>query len=164
MKVGVTMTFEEFAADLPPGRTEWFTSPAALEKALKDFGVYQPTRQTKRGEFHAGLAFRSAPRADLFADRYSTALSLNLEAPPKAVSVLLPKSANGHFIANGINLADDHMLIFPGGSNSDISGPGSIGSDGSSGGLLWEPTPAAPLRHVAKGPFRASRRAPRRPR
>jgi len=82
------MTFEEFTADLPPGRTEWFNSPAALEKALLAAGVYQPTRQSRRGEFRAALAFRQTPHADLFADRYSTDLSLQLQTPRKMVSFL----------------------------------------------------------------------------
>ena len=99
------MTFEEFAADLPPGRTERFTSPQALEKALADMGVYQPTRQSKRGKFRAGLAYRSTEHADLFADRYSTDLSLHLETPLDAIGILLPRSVSGHFIANGRTLA-----------------------------------------------------------
>ena len=123
------MTFEEFTADLPPGRTEWFNSPAALEKALLAAGVYQPTLQTKRGEFRAGLAFRQTPYADLFADRYSTDLSLQLQTPRKMVSFLIPKSASNHFNVNGINLTDDHLLFSPDGVISDISGPGPIGSD-----------------------------------
>ena len=123
------MTFDEFAADLPPGRTEWFTSPEALEKALAGTGVYQPTRQAKRGKFRAGLAFRATPHADLFADRYSTALSLHLQTPQKTVGILIPRSVAGHFIVNGINLGDDHLLFSPDGAGSDISGPGPIGSD-----------------------------------
>ena len=123
------MTFDEFAADLPLGRTEWFTSPEALEKVLMDTGVYQPTRQTKRGEFRAGLAFRATPHAELFADRYSTSISLHLQTPQNAAGILIPKSVSGHFIVNGINLADDHLLYSPDGAGSDISGPGPIGSD-----------------------------------
>ena len=123
------MTFEKFAADLPPDRTEWFNSPTALEKALLAAGVHQPTRQTKRGEFRAGLAYRNTPHADLFADRYSTDLSLQLRTPAKTAAILIPKSACNHFIVNGINLTDDHLLFSPDGELSDISGPGPIGSD-----------------------------------
>ena len=123
------MTFEEFGSDLPPGRTEWFKSPEALEKALADAGVYQMTRQTKRGQFRAGLAYRHTPHADLFADRYSTDLTLRLQTPQETVGILIPKSVAGRFIVNGINLGDDHLLFSPNGTDSDISGPGPIGSD-----------------------------------
>ena len=123
------MNFEEFAADLPKPHTQWFTSPAALEKALKRFGIYQPTRQAKRGEFHAGLAYRAYPECDLFSDRYSTELSIYLESPKDEVGILIPRSPSSHFIIDGINLGDDQLAVAPLGEGMSISGPGPIGSD-----------------------------------
>ena len=96
---------------------------------MLDKGVFQPTRQTSEGKFRAGLAYRATPLAELFADRYSTAISLRLQTPRKAAGILLTRGASGRFIVNGINLADDHLLFSPDGAVSDIAGPGPIGSD-----------------------------------
>ena len=125
----VMMNFEEFAADLPRRHSQWFTSPAALEEALKQFGVYQPTRQARRGEFRAGLAHRTYPDCVLLSDRYSTDLSLYLESPAAEVGILLPRSPSNHFIINGINLSDDQLAVAQLGEGMNISGPGPIGSD-----------------------------------
>ena len=123
------MNFEEFAADLPKLHTQWFTSPAALEKTFKQIGVHQPTRQTKRGKFHAGLAHRAYPDCDLFSDRYSTDLSIYLESPTDEVGILIPRSPSSHFVVDGINLGDDQLAVAPLGEGMNISGPGPIGSD-----------------------------------
>ena len=123
------MTFDEFAADLPRRHSQWFTSPAALEEALKQFGIYQPTRQAKRGEFRAGLAYRKSAGCELFSDRYSTSLSLHLESPQGEVGIVLPRSPSGHFVVNGINLGNDQLALAPTGEAMDIAGPGPIGSD-----------------------------------
>ena len=123
------MNFEEFAADLPRQHSQWFTSPEALEKALAQVGVYQPTRQAGRGNFRAGLAHRAYSDGELFSDRYSTDLSLYLESPKAEVGILLPRSPSNHFVINGINLGDDHLAVAPLGEGMNISGPGPIGSD-----------------------------------
>ena len=123
------MKFEEFAADLPRQCTEWFTSPEALEKALMQFGVYQPTRQANRGIFRAGLAHRVYPDCELFSDRYSTGLSLYLSSPSDDVGIVLPRSPGNHFVVNGINLGDDQLAVAQLGEGMNISGPGPIGSD-----------------------------------
>jgi hypothetical protein len=70
------MNFDEFSSDLPPQQAEWFTTPEALESALDGYGIFQPTLQFRSGEFRAGLAQRKTESCELFADRYSTALSL----------------------------------------------------------------------------------------
>lgn len=123
------MAFEEFAADLPQQYTQWFDTPVELEAALKDVGVYQPTRQAKRGEFRAGLAYRKSEFCELFSDRYSTALSLHLESPKGDFGILIPRTPSNHFVTNGIDLGDDHLAVAPLGAGMDISGPGPIGSD-----------------------------------
>jgi len=123
------MNFEEFAADLPHQHTQWFTSPDALEKALQQVGVYQPTRQAKRGNFRAGLAYRAYPDCELFSDRYNTDLSLYLESPRGGIGILLPRSPSSHFIINGINLGDDHLAVAPLSEGMNIAGPSPIGSD-----------------------------------
>lgn len=123
------MTFEEFAADLPRQYTQWFDSPVELEAALKDVGIYQPTRQSKRGEFRAGLAYRKSEFCELFSDRYSTALSLYLESPKGDFGVVIPRTPSGRFVINGIDLRDDQLAVAPLGAGMDISGPGPIGGD-----------------------------------
>ena len=123
------MNFEEFAADLPRQRTQWFKSPEALEKALQQVGIYQPTRQAKRGNFRAGLAHRTYPECELFSDRYSTNLSLYLKLQTSDLGILLPRSPSDHFIINGINLGDDQLVVTPLNEGMNITGPGPIGSD-----------------------------------
>jgi len=123
------MNFEAFAADLPRQHSQWFTSPEALEKALQQFGIYQPTRQAKQGNFRAGLAHRAYPDCELFSDRYSTDLSLYLSSPSDDVGFVLPRSPSNHFVINGINLGDDQLAVAQTSEGMNISGPGPIGSD-----------------------------------
>jgi len=123
------MNFEAFAADLPRQWSQWFTSADALEKALKQVGVYQKTRQAGRGNFRAGLAHRAYADCELFSDRYSTDLSLFLRSPRAEVGILLPRSPSKHFVINGVNLGDDQLAVGQLGEGMNISGPGPIGSD-----------------------------------
>ena len=123
------ISFEEFAQDLPLPHTQWFTTPSALEKALAEYGIIQPTRQAASGEFKAGLAVRQIKDCELFSDRYSTALSLRLNSPPDAIGILIPRSPHEHFVVNGVNLGNDHLAITPKSETMDIAGPGPIGSD-----------------------------------
>jgi len=123
------MNFEAFAADLPRQCSQWFTSPDALEDALQQVGIYQPTRQAHRGNFRAGLAYREYPDCELFSDRYSTDLTLYLRSPSDEVGILLPRSPSKHFVINGINLGDDQLAVAQLGEGMNISGPGPIGSD-----------------------------------
>ena len=97
--------------------------------ALKQVGIYQPTRQASRGNFRAGLAYRAYPDCELFSDRYSTDLSLYLKAPANTLGILLPRSPSDHFVINGINLGDDQLAVTPLSEGMNIAGPGPIGSD-----------------------------------
>jgi AraC-like DNA-binding protein len=123
------MSFKEFAADLPLAHTQWFTSPSDVEKAMEEYGICQPTRQAARGEFRAGLATRKIIDGELFSDRYSTAVSMRLNSPPGVIGILLPRTPSGHFVVNGINLENEHLVITPRSEGMDIAGPGPIGSD-----------------------------------
>lgn len=96
---------------------------------MASYGIYQPTRQAARGEFRAGLAERKLVDSELFSDRYSTALSMHLEPPPSVIGILLPRSPSGHFVVNGIDLENEHLVITPKCEGMDIAGPGPIGSD-----------------------------------
>ena len=123
------MTYDEFAANLPCERTMEFISPEELEEVFHQAGVDQPTRQLERGDFRARLAMSSSKYADLFSDRYSTAISLQLKLPPDTVGFMFPRSASGHFVANGEDVGNDKLLVFAGGREVDISGPALVGSE-----------------------------------
>ena len=121
--------YQSFIAGLPPERTLVFHSPEELEAALAAEGVYQPTRQLSGGEFRAQLAVTETDYAVLFSDRYSTAISIYLEAPKGMVSFVFPRSASGVFFGNGVDIGNDHLLAFPAGAGIDIAAPGPVGSD-----------------------------------
>ena len=123
------MDYEEFAATLPRERTVEFTSPEELEEALRQAGIEQPTHQLKKGDFRARLAISGTNHADLFSDRYSTAISMRRELPENIVGLVFPRSASGHFLANGEDVGNDKLLVFAGGCGADISGPSLIGSE-----------------------------------
>jgi len=123
------MTYAEFAADLPPNRTMHFTSAEEMEEALQQAGVYQPIRQLGEGEFRSALAVQSTELADLFSDRYKTAISIYLEPPAGAVGFLFPRSESGHFRANGVDIGNDKLLVVANGSGVDIVGPALVGSE-----------------------------------
>ncbi len=123
------MEFEEFAATLPRERMVEFTSPEELEEVLSQAGIKQPTRQLEKGDFRARLAMSGTNHADLFSDRYSTAISMQLEPPENTVGLLFPRTASGHFLANGEDVGNDKLLVFAGGCGADISGPPLIGAE-----------------------------------
>ena len=123
------MEFEQFAATLPRERTVEFTSPEELEEALRQYGIEQPTHQLRAGHFKARLATSTTNHAELFSDRYSTAVSMQLKAPENAVGIMFPRSASGHLVANGEDVGNDKLLFFPAGCSANISGPPLIGSE-----------------------------------
>ncbi len=123
------MEFEEFAATLPRERMVEFTSPEELEEVLRQAGIEQLTHQSKKGEFRARLTISGTNHADLFSVRYSTAISMRLEAPENTVGLLFPHSASGHFLANGEDVGNDELLVFAGACAADISGSPLIGSE-----------------------------------
>ena len=123
------MEFEEFSATLPRERTVEFTSPEELEEALRQDGIEQPTRQLEKGDFRARLATSLTNDAELFSDRYSTAISMHLAPQENTVGLVFPRSASGHFQANGENVGNDKLIVFADGCGADISGPPLIGSE-----------------------------------
>jgi len=106
-----------------------FTSAEEMEEALQQAGVYQPIRQLEGGEFRSALAVQSTELADLFSDRYNTAISIYLEPPAGAVGFLFPRSESGHFRANGVDIGNDKLLVVANGSGVDIVGPALVGSE-----------------------------------
>ena len=121
--------YEAFIADLSPERTREFRSPEELEAAFLAEGVSQPTRQLSDGEFRAHLAVTQTEHAELFLDRYKTAIAVYLEPPEGHVGFLFPRTVSGPFFANGIDIGDETLVAFPQRTSVDITGPGPIGAD-----------------------------------
>jgi AraC-like DNA-binding protein len=92
-------------------------------------GIEQPLRQIGQGEFRYRLAERSTAEADFFTDRFSTAVSLHLEAPTGTIAMLFPRTASGRFLASGDQVGDHKLIVLPDGSGTDIVGPDLIGSE-----------------------------------
>ena len=123
------MTYAEFAADLPPKRTITFTSAEEMEEAFQQSGVYQAIRPLGRGKFRSALTAKSTEQADLFSDRYSTAVSIHYEPPAGTVVFAFPRSASGHFLTNGEDVGNDELIVLADGSGADVVGPALSGSE-----------------------------------
>jgi AraC-like DNA-binding protein len=123
------MTYEEFASDLPLHRTIVFTSAEENEETMQRYGVNQEVRQLGKGRFRAHLAVRSTEQAELFSDRFSTAVSMRLEPPAGTVGFLFPRGASGKFLASGENVANGKLVVLPDGSGTDIVASGPLGSE-----------------------------------
>ena len=122
------MQYEEFSSDLPPYRIV-FNSAEENEEMLKRNGIDQEIRQLGKGQFRCDMAARSAEEAELFVDRFNTAVSIQLGPPSGAVALMFPRTANGRFLAVGENVGNDKLVFFPAGSMVDIVGPDLCGSE-----------------------------------
>ena len=123
------MNYEQFASNLPLRNAIEFTSSEESEEALHNMGIEQPLRQLGTEEFRYRLGARVTAEADLFADRFSTAVSLHLEAPTGTIAMLFPRTASGRFLASGDQVGDRKLIILPDCSGTDIIGPDLIGSE-----------------------------------
>ena len=123
------MNYEEFISDLPLEDTIVFNSAEENEETMRRLGINQQVRQLGNGDFQAHMAVRSFDQLELFADRFSTAVSLYLEPAEGMVGFLLPRSVSGRFISSGENIADTKMLYLPTGSGTDIVAPELSGSE-----------------------------------
>ena len=125
----ITMDYEKFSSDLSLEDCMVFNSAEENEEVMLSLGVNQQVRQLGKGKFQAHLATRTTEQAELFVDRYSTALSIYLEPPENMVGLLLPRSASGQFLASGKSVANNKLLFMPMGSGTDIVGPDLVGSE-----------------------------------
>lgn len=123
------MNYENFTANMPSDRTMLFTSAQEIEEQLRSNGVEQLTRQLGKGPFLACIAIRSTEQADVYVDRYSTAVSLQLELPVGTVGFLFPRSVNGQFLNCGEEVGNSALITLPGGSALDIVTSGLSGSE-----------------------------------
>jgi AraC-like DNA-binding protein len=107
------MNYEAFVSDLPPERAITFRSAEENEEALLRMGVNQEMRQLRKGSFRSDLAARATPTAELFADRFSTACRMYLEAPTGMTGLLWLRSAGAPLLASGADAANDKLLFMP---------------------------------------------------
>jgi AraC-like DNA-binding protein len=125
----MTINYDLFAADLPKAETIAFSSLEENEEVLRSYGVNQEMKQLGKGKFSSALASRRYGEAELYSDRYNVAASMYLEPPADTVAFLFPRTASGRFLASGVDLGNEKLLVLPQGSATDIVGPALIGSD-----------------------------------
>ena len=123
------MDYQKFSATARTERTIEFRSPEELENALNTAGVNQRTRHMEKCGFRTCLTNVRTDHAELFSIRYNAAISIQFELPEHIVGLMIPRSASGHFVANGKDVSNDKLLVFAGGCEADISGPAFIGSE-----------------------------------
>ena len=114
------MNYAQFASDLPPDRTITFGSAEETEETMKRWGVNQEMRQLGTGKYRSDLAVLATEEAELYVDRFSKALSMNLEPPAGGIGILIPHSACGQFLACGQDMGKEKLIVFPPGSSADI--------------------------------------------
>jgi AraC-like DNA-binding protein len=122
-------SYDHFAADLPKADSIAFSSLEENEEVLKSYGINQEMKQLGKGKFSSALASRRYGETELYSDRYNVAASMTLEPPADTVAFLFPRTASGRFLASGVDLGNEKLLVLPQGSATDIVGPALIGSD-----------------------------------
>jgi len=110
------MNFATIIADLPSERTIEFGSVEENEEFMLRHGVNQEMRQLRKGPFQSALALRSTESADLYADRFSAACRMYLEAPPDKVGLVWLRSPVAPVLASGVDVAGDKLVFVPSGS------------------------------------------------
>jgi len=122
------MDYSEFVADLRRP-TLAFSSAEENEETMRRLGVTQRVRQLGSGPFRCHMSVRTTDDAEIYADRFSKAVSIYLESPENAVGLLLPRSASERFLVSGNNVPNDSLLFMPSGSGADIAIPDLAGSE-----------------------------------
>ena len=123
------MNYMEFASDLPLHQTIKFKSVEENEETMQRWDVTQEMWQIGTGKFQSDLIVRTTPQADLYADRFSKAVSMHLEPQKDTVGILFPRSASGKFVVCGQNAGNEKIVIIPYGSGIDLTIPDLAGSE-----------------------------------
>jgi len=123
------MDYVEFASGLPPDRTVTFESAEECEETMQRWGINQEMQQLGTGKYRSDLAVLTTEEAELYVDRFSKAVTMNLEAPADAVGILFPRSASDQFLVCGQNVGNRKLIVFPDGSDADIVIPDLAGSE-----------------------------------
>jgi AraC-like DNA-binding protein len=127
--MGIATTYDEFSSDISGSSVFAFNSVEENEEVLQRHSVNQNTRQLGKGSFRSHLATRSMEQADFFSDRYSTFSSMHLELPKDSVGFLFPRTVSGKFIASGVDIGNDQLLVLSNGCGTDIVCPDLSGSE-----------------------------------
>ena len=110
------MNFETIAANLPSDRKIEFGSVEENEEFMLRQGVNQEMRQLRKGRFQSALALRSTESAILYADRFSAACRMYLEAPPGIAGFVWLRSPDTPVLASGVNAANNKLMFIPSGT------------------------------------------------
>ena len=123
------MDYNEFASDLPVNDRISFPSVEENEEFMQSHGINQQVKQLGKGSFRADYAMLDSNPALLAADRFNQACSVYLEPPQDTVAFLVFRSAGGQFLASGQNVANDKLVVLPGGQGVDLVSPNLAGSE-----------------------------------
>ncbi len=118
-----------FSADITSDQSLGFNSIEEIDEAMALLGIDQHLRQLGKGTLRAQIAAKSYEEASLFADRFSTRLSIYLEPPEGMIGLLLPRTAGGQFLASGDVMTNQTLMMMPSGTSTDIVGEALVGSE-----------------------------------
>jgi AraC family ethanolamine operon transcriptional activator len=123
------MNYQDFSSDIQLKDTFFVTSVEEIEEQMKAMGIDQSVRQLGTGKFECAVAETSTDMATFVCDRFNTSVSVHLESAQDAVTLLIPRSLSGEFYANGKNLSNEKLVVFPEGPGVDIVAHGILGSE-----------------------------------
>ena len=126
---GNTMNYENFVSDLPRDNRISFDSVEENQEFMASLGINQDMKQLGKGVFRADMSERNTKQVELFADRFSTAVSMYLEAPADTIGFVIPRTTSGTFNASGSKISNDHLVIVQGDYGTDIVAPDLMGSE-----------------------------------
>jgi AraC family transcriptional regulator, ethanolamine operon transcriptional activator len=123
------MNYENFVSDLPRDNRISFDSVEENQEFMASLGINQDMKQLGKGVFRADMSERNTKQVELFADRFSTAVSMYLEAPADTIGFVIPRTTSGTFNASGSKISNDHLVIVQGDYGTDIVAPDLMGSE-----------------------------------
>jgi hypothetical protein len=123
------MNYQDFSSDIQLKDTFFVTSVEEIEEQMKAMGIDQSVRQLGTGKFECAVAETSTDMATFVCDRFNTSVSVHLESAQDTVTLLIPRSLSGEFYANGKNLSNEKLVVFPEGPGVDIVAHGILGSE-----------------------------------
>ena len=101
-----TMTYEEFASDLPRENKVSFYSIEENQGFIDRFNVIQEMKQLGKGAYRADLSERITKQVALYADRFNKGLSAYLAPPEESIGFLIPRTEKGHFTSSGSTISN----------------------------------------------------------
>lgn len=123
------MVYENFVSDLPGDNRVTFGSAEETQEVMASLGVDQDMKQLGKGVYRADMSVRPTKQVELYADRFSKAVSMYLEPPAGSIGLLIPRTVSGIFHASGTNVSNDHLVFVHADQGTDIVAPDLIGSE-----------------------------------